>query len=240
MKNERTDILTSTYTPKLSIVVYKSNTADQYYLESHNITDDGKMMEGKPLLQETIESMVDAFYNEKQDYAKIKGLIPDNMLSFEFLNGGNYKMAWYRPAEVRYMHFSAGLKLMSGKAWVPAMVYIAKNKSLCVYALRSNTRPTENSKIFMAPFHNVSGNSGSVCLGSAMVRKPKHLTYSNLQQYWEDLFWLSEFTHRNGDNPVKTDLDSVWKKLVASKATLKWSELNELVQIDKKSLKSIL
>ena len=58
-------------------------------------------------------------------------------------------------------------------------------------------------------------------------------------KYWEDLFWLSEFTHLNGDHAVKSNINKVWKQLLASKAKKKWSDIDELVDC-KQTLKSIL
>lgn len=238
MQNGRTSTLMSTYKPQLSIVVYKSDR--DYYLESHDINEQGQVMGGKPLLQETIQEIVDVFFDEKKNTANIKGLIPENMLCFTLLPGGNYKMVWYRPAELRVMHFAPQLKITTGKTWVPAMIYVVIGRGLSVFASRANSRPIETTKIFRAPFHNVS-EDGKVCLGNARVKKPKEKTYAALMKYWEDLFWLSEFSHFNGsDKPVKTDLDAVWKKLLNGKMKLKWSDINELMEYKNKTLKSLL
>lgn len=239
MENARTEKLLMDYNPQLAIVVYKSNQSnDNFYLESHQINENGALLEGKPLLQETIQQMVDLFFDERKNTATIKGMIPENLLSFDLLPGGNYKMIWYRPAEIRVIHFANSLKLNTEKVWVPATLYVSNKNSLDVYALKANTRPKETTLLFRAPYHNV-GDDGDVCLGSANVAKPKVLTYANLIKYWEDLFWLSEFTHANGMDHVKTDLHKVWTKLINSKTKLKWSDLNELVQL-KKTLKSVL
>ncbi len=241
--NNRTEILMSTYKPMLAIVAYASNTngmSSEYYLESHTINESGALLEGKPLLQETIQEMVDVFFDERKNMAQIKGIIPDNLLSYEPLPGGNSRMVWYRPAEIRVVHFSAQLKISTGKVWVPAMLYVTEKNSLDVWALKSNTRPNAGTKLFKAPFFNVS-DRGDVCLGSAQVAKPKDKTYENLMKYWEDLFWLSEFTHLNDSNKTKRDLTEVWKELVASKTKLKWSDLNELMPASNKlTLKSII
>jgi PRTRC genetic system protein B len=238
MKNERTELLMSTYKPQLALMVYQSGNS--YYLESHDINDAGNLMEGKPLLQETIQNMVDVFFDEKRNTIKMQGIIPVNVLHFEHLPGGNYKMIWHRPAEVRIMHFASQLKLNTGKTWVPAMAYQVVRNSLSVYALKTNTRPVEKTKLLRAPFHNVS-DDGEVCLGNATVKKPTEKTYESLMKYWEDLFWLSEFTHFNGsDKPVKTDLNKVYKKLLASKTKLKWNDMDELVPYKSKTLKTIL
>ena len=238
MSNERTQALMSHYKPELAVIIYKNNNSEDYYLESHNINDNGQIGAGKPLQQETIQGMVNVFFDEKQNKIKISGLLPENLLSFQLTNGGSYKMIWYRPAEIRVLHFAKALKLSTGEMWVPAMIYQATNRGLNVYALKSNSRPSDKTALLRAPFFNV-GNDGSVCLGNANIKKPTENAYSALQKYWEDLFWLSEFTHINGNNPTKSKVSEVYKKLLASKKQLKWSDINELIAT-KQTLKSIL
>lgn len=236
--NNRTQLLLSTFKPKLAVMVYKDDRND-YYLESHTVDEQGNIMEGKPLLQETLNDIVDVFFDEKKNMTQVKGMVPENLLEFDLLPGGNYRMIWYRPAEIKFMHFDPQLKIKSAQSWVPAMVYCVERNDLSIYALKTNTRPKEITKIFRAPFHNTS-NDGSVCLGDARVKKPTEKTYLSLMKYWEDLFWLSEFTHLNGaDNHSKTEVNALWRKLVASKTKLKF-DTNELMPYKNKTIKTLL
>lgn len=238
--NNRTDTLMTSYKPQLALMVYKAESKEDYYLESHDVDAAGQIMQGKPVMQETLQGIVDVFFDETRNMARIGGMIPENMLSFQLMPGGRYKMVWYRPAEIRVMHFTQALKLPSSKTWVPAMVYVANLGSLDVYALKSNARPKENTRLCMAPYFNVSDN-GDVCLGSARVKKPKVSTYANLMQYWEDLFWLSEFTHTNGDDEkTKTKLQPLWKRMLTSKTKLRWSDVDELKFYKNVQLKNLL
>lgn len=237
--NNITDQIIRNYKPVLSVIVYDGGN-NNYYLESHNINKDGKILEGKPLKQETLNEIVDTFFDERKDRSQVDGLIPENLLSFNVLPGGNYKMVWYRPAEVRMIYFDEKLHIKSGKAWIPALIYTAERNGLNVYAIASDSRPGEVTKLYQAPFHNVASD-GDVCLGNAKVKKPSQKTYLTEMKYWEDLFWLSEFSHLNGsDNPTKTNLNTVWKKLLASKEKLKWNKLGELKPYKKLTLKDIL
>ena len=235
--NERTTSLSAQYKPAMAITVYKGGDR-KFYLESHTINEAGQVMEGKPLLQETIQEMVDVFFDERKNTVAIGGLIPDNLLSFNHMPGGNYMMAWYRPAEIRVMHFAPQLKLPTTKTWVPGTIYMVDRKSLSVFSFKGAGRPKESTKIFKAPYYNVG--DGAVCLGNATVKKPTDKTYTSLMKYWEDLFWLSEFTHLNGDNKTKSDMGEVWKRLLTSKTKLKWSDIDELLPDGKKTLKSLL
>lgn len=226
--NQTTDLLLKSYKPQVGIVVYKSDLGDEYYLESHAFNDSGAMMEGKPLMEDTINSIVDVFFDERQNKIKVGGLLPENIVSFDPLPGGNYHMTWYRPAEIRVLHFEAALKLNTGKMWVPAMYYVVSRNRLFVFAMKKNTRPVANTILYRAPFFNVADN-GDVCLGSAKVKRPTVNSYENIMKYWEDLFWLSKFSHLNGSsNPTKSDLSDVYRKLLKSKTKMKWSDLDEL------------
>jgi PRTRC genetic system protein B len=237
--NGRTELLRSTYKPQLSIVVYTAENEREYYLESHTINAEGKMMEGKPLLQETMQGIVDVFFDERKNMMAIKGVIPENLLSFDQLPGGNYRMTWYRPAEIRVIHFAAQLKLVTGNAWIPPMIYQVEKDSLAVYCYKGSQRPAEGTKLYLAPYFNVA-DDGDVCLGNATVKMPAEKTYTSLMKYWEDLFWLSEFTHLNGEKKTKSDMQDVWKKLLASKTKLKWTDINELMPYGKQTLKHLV
>jgi PRTRC genetic system protein B len=241
--NDITENLVKNYIPKLAIVVYTPTNSDrewnECYLESHAISE-GKLMAGKPLKADTIEAMVDVFFDEQQNRAKVGGYIPENLLFFTSLPGGHYKIVWYTPAQRKYLHFVDALKIPSGEAWVPPMVWEASRKSLSVYALAIDVRPDPETELCKAPFHNV-GMGGIVCLGSAKVSKPTDRTYESVMKYWEDMFWLSEFTHlQGGDSITRTNVNMLWKKLIKDK-TLKWDTMNELMPIGNQfKLKKIL
>jgi PRTRC genetic system protein B len=239
--NDLTERLVKNFKPRLAIVVHTSEMNDwrDAYLESHEIDEAGRILEGKPLKQETIQCIVDVFFDERQNAVAVSGLIPSNVLQFEILPGGRYSLIWHRPAERRQIFFAGALHIPSGQAWVPALLYQTDGRKLSVYALASDDRPTESTPLYRAPFHNIY-TDGSVCLGSAQVKKPAQKTYANLMKYWEDLFWLSEFSHLNGsDNPTKTNLALLWKRLVKEK-NLTWKDLGELIKIKKTTLNDIL
>ncbi len=232
--NDRTESLLKQYEPILSIVVYKADMYD-YYLESHIIDKKGRLLAGKPLEEKTIEEIVEVFYTEQKENASITGIIPENLLKFQELSGGKYEMIWYKPEEKRNIFFHSNLKITSGVCWSPALLYHAYNNSLSVIALGSNERPTLETKTYKAPFYNTSSN-GSICLGSAKAKPPKEKTYDSLMKYWEDMFWLSEFTHLSDNNPTKTNLSSIYRKIINTDT--KWSDMDELIE-SKLTLKNV-
>lgn len=242
--NSLTSALSHTYTPRLAVIVHSTDSNEQheekYYLESHSISPEGKILEGKPLQQETLEAMVGVFFEDRKDKSQLCGYVPENLLSFDPVPGGKYRMVWYRQAEIRFIHFVTHLKIKSGRAWVPPMIYSVHGSDMWVYATKLNTRPKGSTKAYRAPFHNVADN-GKVCLGNATVKKPALQTFSAAMKYWEDLFWLSEFSHLNGaSNPTKTDLNAIWKKIIARNPVKKWSDMDELKPMRKVNLENII
>ena len=211
----------------MAIVVYTSSVDghNDAYLESHTINSKGQLLEGKPLCQETIQGIVDIFFDETQNRTLISGIIPENLIQFDVLPGGYYDMTWFRPAEKRHLYFFKELHIPSGEAMVPAMLYRVKRKYLYVYALLTDERPTINTSLYNAPFHNVD-SEGSVCLGSAKVKKPSARTYQAEMDYWETMFWKSEFTHlAHAVNPTRTNLNLIWKGLIGTDKAFDNSEL---------------
>lgn len=242
--NARTELLTTEFKPELSIIVYKTTSTENfgdhnYYIESHQINDQGQVMEGKPLMEQTLQNIISVMHRDQKDRSILNGVVPFNLLYYKPTPGGKYDIAWYRPAEVRFFHFAQPLKLKSGKMWAPAMVYSVEDGSLYVYALKKDDRPTEKTPLMRGPFHNVA-DDGKVCLGNAYVKKPLDKNFASAMKYWEDLFWLSEFAHLNGAaNPTVSPIADVYKKLLSSNQKIKWSDLKEL-KPSKRQLKSIL
>jgi PRTRC genetic system protein B len=240
--------LERTFIPQVAIIVYRSSMKDDdyddapsgdYYLESHQLDSEGRVLEGKPLQVDTIQGMVEVMMNQQKDRALLMGSIPEILLQYKPLPAGKYRLVWYRPAEIRYIHFERHLKLNSGKMWFPGLVYEVDRENLKVYAFKKAERPGVGIKLYRAPFHNVS-DDGSVCLGDARVKRPSDNSYESAVRYWEDLFWRSKFSHLNGaSNPTKSSLTEVYKKLLASDTKKKWSDLDELKET-KKAMKTIL
>jgi len=211
---------------------------DGAYLESHVINSDGALLEGKPLKQDTLDALVDVFFDERKERVNFSGIYPESLLSFSEMYGGTYNMLWYSPAQIRPIFFNKGLHITSGKAWVPNVLFRVKQDTLYVFALADGTRPTNETALFHAPFHNVD-ERGAVCLGSAKAQKPKDKTFASLIKYWEDLFWLSEFSHLAGKfNPIKGNLNVTWNKLIADNS-LTWETIDELKEMDQKKVKSL-
>ena len=197
------------YIPVQCITVYRNNSRD-YYLETQKI-ENGRLCEALPLSQDVIDQMVDFFAEKQSQSNNISGFLPSNILYLNW-SADSKVMCWYNQPMERMMHFREDLHIPSGLAWQPTVIYLVENNKLYVYTAKAKT-VTSKTPVFMAPYHNVS-EDGSVCLGSAKIKKPEKLTYENLMNYWEAMFWGSVFTHHGNEDCANININLYWKKSV--------------------------
>jgi len=136
-------------------------------------------------------------------------------------------LAWWIPERVRTAHFAishptADLKVLGQRTTVavpyPAHLLIATRRSLGVYALAVNKRPTAETVAYHSPVLNVFIN-GSLCWGN--IAKPKTLGISSMAQF-EAAVFDSWSTHPNAgqDQAItgKGGLVRLWDDLAVRKA----------------------
>lgn len=210
-----TDVLKQVYEPFCAIVAYKtgkgSSSEEMFYLEQHGILKDGSMGAGKPLRKETlIKLMTVLSQSNKQIDSSIYGTIPDNVLYCD-TRIGKEKLVWYHKPEERFLFFNEDLEIPNGRMLVPGLVYIAERKQLSMYAFKGS-KPKK--QLFAAPFMNTSETY--VCLGNSKVQYPEERTFGNIIEYWETMFWKSEFSHILGDNPCLGNLSTITKDCISN------------------------
>lgn len=208
--NRLSRMMNDTFQPKMAVIVYESYNNEGVYLERRDISK-GKMGSGKPLSVKCVSDLMKTITIDvdKEDY-RIHGTIPSNLMYVDF-SPSFTKMVWYRPPEKRKMYFSKSLGIEDGEMNVPGLLYVVKGKQMYVYAFKGN-KP--KGKLYRAPFMNVSDTG--VCLGNSKVSKPRESTYQFIIEYWEQMFWRSEFSHILGENPIKGNLATLTKELIQS------------------------
>lgn len=221
------------YKPLQAVIVYECEEkhSKEYYLESRRIalTKKGyQMMEGIPMNDETLAELSQCIKTREVDRINCKGFLPKNLLYF---NENNFKpnLIWYLPKSKRHLSFKKELGIKDGNYNLPALIFKLSNELLSVFAIK-DVEVTEKTKLYAAPFHNVHGD-GSICLGSAIVKKSNELT--EIIKNYEDAFFMSRFSHyMNQGSPIKGNLNTYFKQL-------KTNEFDNDLLVEKKIIKTL-
>lgn len=225
MDNNHTNIALK---PTKALIIYegKKTYNQDYYIESRDI----KLIGGKyqmespiPLAENVLKDIAKS-YMEKNSVEMDHGFIPGHIL-YGNTAPGKLVVIWYRPSAKRTLNFSTGLKI-KGKAEViiPATIYVLVNSKLYIYALASDDRPSEDTKIFNAPYFNIY-EDGNVCLGSAQIGKHRADTYEGEAERFERAFYLAEQNSGHNESMCKSDPTKLWTSLIKSKKPFPISEL---------------
>jgi PRTRC genetic system protein B len=104
------------------------------------------------------------------------------------------RLVWFEPARSRVMFFTTTdvyLNGLSSQSFPqPPLLFIAGRRSLKVFALGEDERPTGSSPVFTAPYYNT--DQRGVCIGSMPL--PTALSIHDTDAY-SDAFFHSAFTH---------------------------------------------
>jgi len=108
-------------------------------------------------------------------------------------------LVWWSLASRQIMFFgesNAEARKLSGKLFPhPPLVFKVRGRELYVRALEKNVRPETRTRLKTAPYWNVAGEDGRVCLGT--VRAPQDVSVTSIGP-WQSAFHNSEFTHALG------------------------------------------
>lgn len=214
--------------PQRAIIVYHGNGEyhRDYYLESRLIRRSGKgfqLMTPTPVSRKMMIDIAGSFIKANAVKMDFEDVIPEHIL-YGVNKTGLTSVIWYRPASTRSLNFSDHLNIRGAQnVTLPALLYIAKNTSLYIYALASNSRPDRSTKLYKAPFFNIY-DDGNVCLGTAPVGRMKSKSFEKEADRFERGFFLAE---QNGgqSNQCKTALPKLWQQLIKEKAGFPKKEL---------------
>lgn len=143
-------------------------------------------------------------------------ILPGNVLA-----RSSEMIAWWSPASRRNMFFAEAdckARKLNGQTFPhPALVFKVWGGRLFVRALGKDTRPEASTPLKTAPYWNVAGDDGRVCLGTAPA--PGDCSTASITA-WEQAFHRSEFTHVLG--PVRLTSHpggflGLWRSLAGKK-----------------------
>jgi PRTRC genetic system protein B len=118
-------------------------------------------------------------------------VLPENVLSRT-----PEMLAWWVPASRQIMFFGGAdenARMLNGSVFPqPALVFKVRHRELFVRAIDANLRPKADTRLKTAPYWNVAGDDGRVCLGTTRV--PDDLSVGSMPAF-ETAFFQSEYTH---------------------------------------------
>ena len=225
------------YHPQSALVFYSTKgSKSDTYVEYFDMDKNGMPINAHPLTVKEANVLVKALKiakEEKEPCLKSNGILGNHILHLDPQKG---KVIWFTKGMQRKLYFDEKLGIPNGKATTPPMLWIASRRSLFVFALASNHRPTQVTKLYNAPFFNVYEN-GNVCMGNVDVRIKKTASVEEFTTAWEDYFFNSYFSHlMENHNPVKGNCVSLWESLIGTSTPF----LKEVLTRKKLTLKDLL
>lgn len=226
------------YHPVSALVVYEIKDGNKdVYVEHFDMDKNGNPINAHPLTVREATALATALNINKEEnhaFLKPRGILPTHVLHID--PGQKGAVLWYTKAQQRLLFFVQSLGIPNGKASVPAMVWLANRDSLYVFAVASDRRPREGTKLYYAPFFNVY-NNGSVCLGTVDVKIKQSAYLEEFTAAWESYFFNSYFSYLVDEyNPIKGNCVSLWKDLVKTGSPFP----KEVLKANKRTLKNLL
>lgn len=192
------------YVLKKAILLYQAG--DNTLATIHDVKNK-ELQAGIPIDRKKINEILADLTNDGNN--KKLQAIPENLLAI----GGN-SIAWFVPSRVAEIFFTTRDKKLNktsgSKVRYPAIVFKVIDKRMEAFALRGNSKPKPNTKLFRMPFYNCS-DDGWVCLPS--VKLPK--AQPNKIKEWEAFFYESNFSHSGAGATVKTGHNKFWLKYIS-------------------------
>ena len=206
------------YHPTTALVFYQTYKRNKdTYVEYFDMDKNGNPINAHPLSEREAETLAKALRvktkkEKSQDFLKPKGIIPTHILHINPSENGS--VLWFTKSIKRQLFFTENLGISNGTAEIPAMLWLANKRSLKIFALSSNRRPTEKTELFYSPFFNVYEN-GNVCMGTVDVNIQNSTSLEEFTTKWEDYFFNSYFSHlMNEHNPINGNCVNLWKSLI--------------------------
>jgi len=215
-----TEQLGKNFSPEKALLVY-SNNGNRYekdfYIESYDIDDSGYPVNAHPLSALECRSLAKALDSSgelRRSFLKSEGLLPKEVLFIDPSQTGY--AVWYSPAQKVHLFFRDDLGIPCGCAYVPPLVWKANRTKLHLFALKSDLGLTLGSKLYKAPFFNISDN-GKVCMGNVKIEIAPDCSLEGFMASWQKYFMGSYFTHLLGSgSPVKGNIVQLWQSLIGT------------------------
>lgn len=196
---------------------YGSGFGNVVYASVHSVAGD---INGQPVIQPGVSvsksALMEMFKTLTPEELERPALIEDRILA----KGKNY-MAWYCKPQKRDIWFKCneiGEGEVHGTADHPGLVFMVMGGQWLVFAVKSKSRPTANTPLYVAPYLNVWAGGG-ICTGNIDLPKGQARF---APACWEESFYRTFFTHTNiheqrGMTTYKGGPYALWRDLLKGK-----------------------
>lgn len=207
------------YKLKQAITIYQAENpyggGGDHFFQLHNVfesKDGSSLGAGRPVTHEALEALC-------------KGVLPSLIGNLTYLSDRVLATSgmvhgpdvWWSPPSVRPMFFTGQVKIGNGLAPWPGLIFVTERQSLsAVFAVKGDRRPAMDSRLYVAPFFNMTDDS--LCLGNAL--SPAR---NNAHEDWETVVYESAFSEdRLNEKRIEgpDTLSNLWKTLITEKATV--------------------
>lgn len=198
-----------------AILLYGEGHGDSVFASVHdvNINREGvaNIEAGTPVSKTGLLKMMKTLAPE--DYA------PAELLGNHIIAKGSNHLVWYCKPQKRQVWFKCEkLGEVSARTDHPGLVFIIGHGKWYVFAVKSRSRPTANTPLYVAPYFNV-WKDGGICTGN--IEAPKGAMRFSTEA-WEEVYFRSYFTHPNihekgGQTKHRGGIYALWRSLLKGK-----------------------
>lgn len=186
-------------TADFAIVFYKDQYGNTHNAATkHRVGKNNTLSLGQVVSVNNVATNITALLDHKPNF----DLIPTNVLV-----DNEYTLMWYAKRRIAPMWFRVGSKPTAYEVEWPPLLFVIdrKDRSMRVFGLANNSRPTENTRLYNAPLMNIYSHAG-VCQGTAYL--PAELTARTIPQS-EATIYQSQFTHVSHTNTINRTANMV-------------------------------
>lgn len=184
-----------------AILLYGTKNGGMSFATIHPVTQNESnapvIGAGRPMDEKALKRIA----SELLSTLRIKsGILPSNVLSV----GGSH-IVWWSPPSRRTYFFntresegSVNVGKRCGEAFTPGLVFVVRDGSMSLFAVKGTVRPDANTPLFHAPLMNIYVD-GKLCSGT--MAKPQSTLGDSIGD-WEKSFWEAAFSHPNHPKAV--------------------------------------
>ena len=188
----------SSLLPRFAVVFHADGSGNVGTITKHAVKD-GVIQHGQYVDQEALIDLIRQAPTQVQPSSEMNFIPPnvlrDNVKSLVFYTKGQKKTMWTRLRNQSY----------SFDVYYPPLLYVVNKLKLSmkVYALGSNQRPHEKTRLYHAPLMNI-GSNGQVCQGTARIPEVIEATQKCLDEVSSSIT-DTYFTHVNHHSTLRSE-----------------------------------